>query len=176
MNRRPVFRELFPLLLVCSLNCLSRLSAADWPEFRGNDRTGKWEAEGLVESFDGLANPLPRVWSAGVGGGYGGPTVAGGGVYLMDRGAPDSNEEVERVVCVDRASGKAKWIHAYPCVYQGIDYASGPRTSVTVRDGMAFSLGMMGHLHALDAETGRVVWAKDLSKEYRIDMPIWGLS
>lgn len=166
----------FSRLLAAALLSAASLSAADWPEFRGPDRKGVWEAEGLVENFAGLPDPLPRVWSAPVGAGYGGPTVAGGGVYLMDRGEPGADQQVERIVCVDRATGAAKWVHSYPCVYEGIDYAYGPRTSVTVRDGMAFGLGMMGHLHALDAASGTVLWAKDLAAEFRVDMPIWGLS
>lgn len=165
------------LALCClSLALLGPLDGADWPEFRGLDRKGVWQAEGLVKNFDGLPDPLPRVWSAPVGAGYSGPTVAGEGVYLMDRGEAGGTDEVERVVCVDRASGEVKWIRSYPCVYTGIDYGYGPRTSVTVRDGVAYALGMMGHLHALDAASGAVLWAKDLAKDYRIDMPIWGLS
>lgn len=163
--------------LLPALSLLSALShASDWPEFRGPGRAGNWEAEGLLETFEGLPDPLPRVWSAAVGAGYSGPTVADGGVYLMDRGIPGGPQEVERVVCVDRATGQPKWVHSYPCVYTGIDYAFGPRTSVTVQDGKAFALGMMGHLHALDAGSGRVLWSLNLASDYRIDMPIWGLS
>jgi len=162
------------LLLV--LAAVPSLAAEDWPDFRGIGRAGTWRAEGLIESFEGLATPLPRVWTAPVGAGYSGPTVAAGGVYLMDRGAPETKDEVERIVCVDRATGKPRWVHSYPCAYEGIDYAYGPRTSVTVRDGKAWALGMMGHLHCLDAESGKVIWAKDLAREYKIQMPIWGLS
>lgn len=167
-------KRLFPILATVAL--WHAAVAADWPEFRGPDRAGIWDAEGLVENFEGMPDPLVPVWSAPVGGGYSGPTVAGGGVCLMDRGAPGSSEEVERIVCVDRETGKPKWIHTYPCVYQGIDYAFGPRASVTIAEGKAYGLGMMGHLHCLDAETGAVVWEKDLAREYRIDMPIWGLA
>lgn len=161
------------LLLVGSL---ASLHSADWPEFRGVERAGIWSAEGLIDSFEGLADPLPRVWTAAVGAGYSGPTVSGDGVYLMDRGAPGTTGEVERIVCVDRATGEPRWIHSNPSDYGGIDYGYGPRTSVTVRDGRVWALGMMGHLHCLDAESGKVIWAKDLGKEYKIQMPIWGLS
>lgn len=148
----------------------------DWPEFRGENRDGKWSAEGIRSSFEGLSDPLPRVWSTPVGAGYSGPTVAGNAVYLMDRGVSGSTDEIERVVCVDRATGEPKWFHTYPAVYSDVGYAYGPRSSVTVRDGKAYSLGMMGHLHCLDAETGQVVWQKSLTEGYRIDMPIWGLT
>jgi outer membrane protein assembly factor BamB len=163
-------------LLAAPLLLPFALQAEDWPAFRGVDGKGVWRAEGLVDDFEGLPDPLPRVWSAPVGAGYGGPTVAGEGVYLMDRGEPGGGEEVERVVCVDRASGTSKWVHSYSCAYRGIDYAYGPRTSVNVREGVAFALGMMGQLHALDAASGAVLWTRDLASDYRIDMPIWGLS
>ena len=123
-----------------------------------------------------MPDPLPRVWSTPVGAGYSGPTVAGDGVYLLDRGLPNDPEQVERVVCVDRATGKEKWVHRYACEYRDVGYDFGPRSSVTVKDSKAFALGMMGHLHCLDAETGELIWAKDLSQHYKIDMPIWGLT
>ena len=160
-------------LIIC---WFATVSAEDWPEWRGTDRSGLWNAEGVVESFDGMPDPLPRVWSAPVGAGYSGPTVAGDGVYLLDRGLPSDSEPVERVVCVDRATGKQKWVHRYACEYRDVGYDFGPRSSVTVKDGKAFALGMMGHLHCLDAETGELIWAKDLSQHYKIDMPIWGLT
>lgn len=166
---------LLPVLAVFAF-ATSVLSAADWPEFRGPDRAGVWEADGLVTDFSGLADPLPRRWSVPVGAGYSGPTVAGGSVFLMDRGPAGSDTEVERILCVDRTNGEPRWAHVYPSVYRDVGYAYGPRASVTVADGKAFALGMMGHLHCLDAESGRVLWAKDLAENYAIDMPIWGLT
>jgi len=154
--------------------------AADWPEYRGPDREGVWEADGLVGDFAGLHEggdgPLPRVWSTPVGAGYSGPTVAGDRVYLMDRGSPDADQEVERIVCVDRATGERLWSHRYPCVYQGVAYAYGPRASVTIHDGKAYALGTMGHLHCLEAETGDVLWERDLGEHYEVDVPTWGMA
>ena len=148
--------------------------ADDWPEYRGPDRAGLWNAEGLVDSFAG--KQPPQVWSTPVGAGYSGPTVAGDSVYVMDRGAPGSSKEVERIVCVDRATGKQRWVHEYECVYRDVGYAYGPRASVTVRDGKAWALGTMGHLHCLDAKTGAVIWSHDLASKFDIDLPIWGLT
>ncbi len=146
------------------------LGAADWPEFQGEGRQNIWTEQGIPESF--TADSLERVWSAPVAAGYSGPTAAGDGVFVMDR--PD--EETERVVCVDRKSGKSKWIHAYESRYTDVGYGYGPRACVTIADGRAYSLGTMGHLHCLDAETGAVVWARDLRADYEVDMPIWGLT
>ena len=154
------------------------VQADDWPEFRGPERAGIWKESGLIESFPEEAENgfLPRLWSAPVGAGYSGPTVAGDGVFLMDRGPADGKEEVERIVCVDRKRGEKKWIHSYPCVYRDVGYGYGPRASVSVHDGKAWALGTMGHLHCFDATTGKVLWSKDFGTEFELDMPIWGLA
>ncbi|MEM1294272.1 MAG: PQQ-binding-like beta-propeller repeat protein [Verrucomicrobiota bacterium] len=152
------------------------LAADDWPEFRGKDRAGVWNQPGVVQSFPEGDAPLKRVWTAPVGSGYSGPTVAGDGVYLMDRGPTGNRAQLERIVCIDRNTGKQAWAHTYPCAYSDVGYAYGPRSSVTVREGKAWSLGTMGHLHCLNAETGEVIWAHDLRTKYTVDLPIWGLT
>jgi len=163
------------LLIFLQLLAISTITqAADWPEYRGPDRAGLWDAGGLPDSF---AKQKPtRLWSTPVGAGYSGPTVAGDSVFVMDRGPSDTSAQVERIVCVDRATGKLRWAHEYECVYRDVGYAYGPRSSVTIRDGKAWALGTMGHLHCLDAKSGNVIWSHDLGNEFEIDMPIWGLT
>jgi outer membrane protein assembly factor BamB len=126
------------------------------------------------------AGQLPAKWSVGIGPGYSGPTVAAGRVYVTDRGqgerdlsAPES--EVERVLCFDVADGKLIWQHDYDAPYT-ISYKAGPRACVTIDSGKALSVGAMGHFHCLNAETGQVIWARDLNNELKIEMPIWGIT
>ena len=57
-----------------------------------------------------------------------------------------------------------------------MSYRDGPRCSVLIADGLAYSLGTMGHLFCLDAESGEVVWAKSLDRLYQIRMPVWGIA
>jgi outer membrane protein assembly factor BamB len=145
--------------------------ADDWPQWRGANRDGVWKETGLVETFP--SDKLEHKWSVPIGPGYNGPTVADGRVYAMDR--QTDPKEVERILCFDWETGKPLWTHTYDAAYQ-VDFDLGPRASVTIDDGLAYSLGTMGHFHCLDAETGKVVWSKDLLNEYKIDMPIWGIS
>tara|TARA_R110002096_G_scaffold316010_18_gene510452 strand:- start:4567 stop:5874 length:1308 start_codon:yes stop_codon:yes gene_type:complete len=163
-------------IFVIFVALVNPLNAVDWPEFRGKDRTGIWNQPGVLQSFPEGDAPLKRVWTAPVGAGYSGPTVAGDHVYLMDRGPAGNRAQLERIVCVDRKTGAQSWVHTYPCVYSDIGYAYGPRASVTIRDGKAWALGTMGHLHCLDAKTGSVIWAHDLRQNYTVDLPIWGLT
>ncbi len=146
--------------------------ADDWPQWRGPQRDGVWRETGIVEKFAGAE--LTPVWTAAIGPGYSGPTVAAGRVYLTDR--VKGPEQQERVRCFDQVTGRPLWTHAYPCVYRDVDYALGPRASVTVAGGRAFSLGTMGHAHALDAATGAVIWARDLVADYKASINIWGVT
>ncbi len=148
------------------------LRADDWSQWRGTNRDGVWRETGIIEKF---GNPqLDIVWRAKIAGGYSSPSVAGGRVYVTDR--LTKPKQVERVHCFDEKTGMSLWTQAYDCVYRGVDYATGPRAAVTVDEGRSFSLGSMGHLFALDAETGSVLWSHDLNEEYKIRMPVWGIA
>lgn len=164
-------RKTFALVFFLSA-LLATARADDWPQWRGVNRDGVWKETGIVEKFDSAEIRIR--WRAPIANGYSGPTVADGRVYVMDRVVEP--KEQERVHCFDWRTGTRLWTFAYDCVYKGIGYPDGPRASVTIEDGRAYSLGAMGNLHCLDAETGKVLWSKDLNTEYKIRMPIWGIA
>ena len=127
---------------------------------------------------------LPVVWRLPVKGGYAGPAVAAGRVYLADydhgdvevANSPNDRTQLvgrERILCLDAATGAVLWKHEYDCPY-AISYASGPRCTPTVADGKVFALGAEGNLFCLDAKTGAVLWSKDFKKDYSAPTPIWG--
>ena len=72
--------------------------------------------------------------------------------------------------------GEVAWIVVYPCVYEDVAYDLGPRAAVTVTDGIAYALGTMGDLHALDATSGEIVWKRHLVEDFGADVPTWGIS
>src|SRR5438876_9764157 len=57
--------------------------ADDWPQWHGPRRDGVWRETGIVSKFPNGGPPV--VWQADVGGGFAGPAVAQGRVFLMDR-------------------------------------------------------------------------------------------
>jgi len=144
----------------------------DWPQWRGPDRDGVWREDGVVDAFAG--DKVELRWRVPVSGGYSGPTVADGRVYLTDR--VTKPDQAERVLCFDWRSGKELWSFVYECEYRNVSYTAGPRASVIVHDGLAYAIGSMGHLHCLDAVGGELRWKKNLNSEYRIDMPMWGIA
>lgn len=145
--------------------------ADDWPQWRGPSRDGVWRETGIIDQFP--SEQLALSWRVPISSGYSGPTVAAGRVYVTDRLVEP--RQVERILCFDAQSGTMLWSHEYDCEYS-ISYEAGPRASVSVDHGVAYALGAMGHLHSLDAKTGKVLWKKDLNADYKIRMPIWGIA
>jgi len=146
--------------------------AQDWPDWRGLNRDAVWEDSGIVETFD--SDVIDLKWSVPIGPGYSGPTVSKGRVYVTDR--VERPSPTERVLCFDEQSGEQIWEYQYACVYENVGYQAGPRASVLISEGLAYSLGTMGHLFCFNAETGKVLWQRDLNTEYKINMPIWGIA
>ncbi|MBM4002599.1 MAG: dehydrogenase [Planctomycetes bacterium] len=169
------FLRLATFLFATTIGTLTRAPAAgnDWPQWRGPRRDGTWTESGIVESFS--SPKIPWKWSVPVGPGYSGPSVAAGRVVITDR-PKDTDPSVERVLCFDAETGKELWNFAYPCEYQKIGYTAGPRANATLDGGFVFALGAMGHMHCLELQSGRVVWQRDLNRDYQIEMPIWGIA
>lgn len=167
-----MYRRLRVILAALLLTSFAvTLRAADWPQWRGPGRDGNWKETGVVERFN--AERLKPVWTAEIGAGYSGPTVADERVFITDRLVEP--KQVERVHCFDAKSGVKIWSHTYDCPYK-ISYQAGPRACVTIDDDSAFALGAMGHLHVYDAGTGAILWKKNLNEDYQIRMPIWGIA
>jgi outer membrane protein assembly factor BamB len=162
----------YPLIMVVCMFCSVRAFSQEWADWRGTDRKGLWDATGVVHKF--TADTIPVKWSVPCGAGYNGPTVSGGKVYFMER--VQQPEEQERVVCLDAGTGSRIWTFAYTCPYMSVGYPAGPRASVVIRDGKAYSLGTMGHLFCFNALTGKVLWKSDLNTEYQIRIPTWGIA
>jgi outer membrane protein assembly factor BamB len=161
------------LLLFVAMTMSQRAASADeWPQWRGPNRDGVWKEDGLVDTF--ASGELKITWRQPIGSGYSGPTVAGGRVFVTDRVVEP--QQIERVHCFDAKTGEPLWSYSYDCPYVGVGYTAGPRASVTIDDGRAYSLGTMGHLFCFDAADGKPLWSKDLEEQYKIRMPIWGIA
>jgi len=99
--------------------------------------------------------------------------------YVTDANVKVANFErqastgVERVLCLDEATGKVLWKHEYPVTYT-IAYPAGPRCTPTVDGDRVFTLGAEGNLFCFEAATGKVLWSRDLRKDYATKAALWG--
>jgi outer membrane protein assembly factor BamB len=161
---------------------LAAVRGDDWPQWMGPKRDAVWREQGLLNKFP--AGGPKVLWRVKIDGGYAGPAMANGRVFVTDyvtagNRKPTIGRSVlkgtERVLCFDAASGKELWKHEYPCTYK-IGYPAGPRCTPTVSGGKVYTLGAMGDLRCLDAESGKLLWSKDLKQEYQVEAPLWGFA
>ena len=155
--------------------------AEDWPQWMGAKRDNVWREKGIIKKFP--AGGPKVVWKTAVAGGYAGPCVADGRVYVTDYVTSDNvkvaNFErvqfsgIERILCLSEATGKEIWKHEYPVKY-GMSYPAGPRCTPNVHQGKVYTLGAEGHLICFTAKTGKVLWSKHLPKDYNTKAPLWG--
>ena len=135
--------------------------ADDWPQWMGPQRDNIWREDGLLERFPEGGPKI--VWRTPIQGGYAGPAVADGCVYVTDfvktgEGGGENWDRkgvagTERVFCLDEKTGKELWKHEYPVVYT-ISYSAGPRCTPHIHEGKLYTLGAEGDLFCFDAADG----------------------
>ena len=141
-------RTLLLSLTVVLLSFVAQPTVADdWPQWLGPGRDGVWRESGIVEQFS--TDELKVKWQQKIGGGYGGPAVADGRVFVMDyltdgdiTPSPSRRNKLEgkeRVLCFAVDDGRLLWKHEYDRPYN-ISFPVGPRVTPTVDPGAAGSL------------------------------------
>ncbi len=158
--------------------------ADDWPQWLGPQRDSIWRETGIIKAFP-ADGPDVR-WRAPINGGYAGPAVADGRVFVTDyarvTGNPAAGPSIrnvltgtERVLCLDARSGTRLWEYTYPCEYN-ISYPAGPRSTPTVDGDRVYTLGAEGHLACLDVVSGKPLWKMELTERFKCETPYWGFA
>jgi outer membrane protein assembly factor BamB len=140
----------------------------DWPQWGGPARTGVSKETGW--SVKGKPEPL---WKTQLGIGYSSVAVANGRLYTLGY---DKELELDVVFCLDAKTGAEVWTHTYPAKIYDLYHGGGTLTTPTVDGERVYVTEREGHLHCLDAATGKVLWEKDAAKEFGLDTPQWGFS
>jgi outer membrane protein assembly factor BamB len=166
-------KRMIRYLLVMTL-ILNPALAEDWPEWRGKGRSGIWTESGVVDKFP--EKGLTAVWRVSIHGGFAGPAVAAGRVFVTDFKRSVGKKGTERALCFDEKSGRILWAREWEADYAGVGYDAGPRATPTVDGGQVYIVGASGMLFCLDVRTGNVIWRKDYVKDYGMQMPAWGVS
>ncbi len=111
------------------------------------------------------------VWDMETGSGYAAPAIDGDRLIFFHR---IGDEEV--VECLHPETGERLWRFAYPTAFKDrYDFSNGPRSSPVTRAGRVFTYGAGGALHALDLKTGKVLWERNLTIEYKVPQDFFGV-
>lgn len=142
----------------------------DWTSFLGIRHNGTSRETGLKKKFPYSGPPL--VWEMSKGTGYSSPAIAGDKlVFVHRKGA----EEV--IECLHPETGERYWQHTYPTSFEDrYGYNNGPRSSPVIDADRVYVVGAECKLHCLHLPTGRVIWRRDLQKEFNVPQDFFGVA
>ena len=133
--------------------------STDWPQWRGPERSGVSRETGLLREWPRSGPAV--VWSASqLGTGYGSVAVAGSRVFVQGM---KNRQSV--VTSLDRAAGKAVWSVVLGSAQEN-DRGSGPRSTPTVDGDRVYVLTENGDLVCLLVADGKVVWRRNILREF----------
>ncbi len=143
---------------------------SSWPQWGGPRRNFTVETGGLASSWP--ASGPKKLWERALGEGHSSIAVDGGRLYTMYRPlgllSMVRRSQEETVVAIDAATGKTVWEHSFDSPTGGLDFefGAGPHSTPLVVGGRVYVVGTLKQIYALDKQTGKLVWAHDLMKEY----------
>lgn len=143
---------------------------ADWPQWGGPHRNFRL-ADAEIPATWGADGPT-ALWRRPLGEGYSSILADGDLLFTMYR---DGDDEV--VVALDAATGATRWQHAYhaPLLNNGYfdvwlnSAGPGPYSTPLLANGSVFTIGVNGHMHALDARNGALQWSHNLVDTFGLD-------
>jgi outer membrane protein assembly factor BamB len=158
--------RMLPLLAL--LMALQGTVLRDWPQFLGPERNGVYRGPALAEAWPAAG---PRVvWRKPVGQGFSGPVVVGDRVILFHRLA---NREI--VESFDAKTGTSQWQFGYPTNYRDdFGFDEGPRAVPVVANGIVYTFGAEGQLHAISLATGAKLWSEDTVRRFGVGKGFFG--
>src|SRR5688572_10998215 len=155
-------------LLVITLTAGASAIAADWPQVLGPNRNGAYTGPPLLETWGPSGAKV--VGRKQVGQAFAGPAVVQNRVLLFHR---VGNEEV--LESLDAATGNSTWRYAYPTRYRDdFGFDEGPRAVPVVAEGIVYTFGAEGQLHAVDLAKGTRIWSEDTMKRFGVPKAFFG--
>jgi outer membrane protein assembly factor BamB len=144
----------------------------DCLEYRGPNR------DGVIPSIeletDWKSRPPKLLWREKAGPCWSGVIVVDGHLVTQEQ-----RGENEVVVCHDAATGDEVWIVRDDVRFSESLSGAGPRGTPTFADGRIYSLGALGTLNCIAADSGEVVWSKNIVDDAGVtqdEVPQWGYS
>ena len=167
MKQVPHFKVAWAVAVALAATVVTQ-AANDWPQYLGPSRNGVYAGPALADAWG--ANGPKAVWRKQVGQGFAGPAVVGNRVILFHR---VGNEEV--LESLDAATGDSVWRYAYPTRYRDdFGFDEGPRAVPVVADGVIYTFGAEGQLHAVDLAKGTRLWSEDTMKRFGVPKGFFG--
>jgi outer membrane protein assembly factor BamB len=142
---------------------------AEWPGFRGPNRDSV--VRDVRINTDWTASPPVQMWRRPIGPGWSSFSVRGDILYTQEQRGDDEIVAAYRV-----STGEPVWRHRDAIRFYESNGGAGPRGTPTIDGTRVFAMGATGMLNALDAATGKLLWAHNASVDAKREVPMWGIS
>jgi len=139
-----------------------------WTNFRGPKRDGRYEEASVSTNWP--SNGLRQLWKQPVGVGHASFVVADGKAYTIEQ---RRGEEV--VAAYDINNGHELWTQKWSAEFSD-STGDGPRATPTWDQGRIYALGATGELRSLDANSGSVIWGKNILKDNAAKNLPWAMA
>ena len=146
-------------VLLLALILTRAVGAADWPQWRGPDRTGHVYAGAAVPT--NLTSEPKILWRLKIGDGFASPIVAGGKVFYSD-----NSDGQETLHALNPGDGKELWHAAIDQAVGDQQGPAGPRCTPLVSDGRVYAQSMKGRLRCFSAADGKPIWETSYTKDF----------
>lgn len=135
------------------------LPAADWPQWRGPDRTGH------VPAGERVPETLPAepkiLWRLKIGEGFSSPVVAGGRVIYMDNVGG-----METVHALDQKTARELWKEPVADVFKDTQGPPGPRCTPMIDGDRVYAQSSRGEFNCRALADGKLLWRTSFTNDF----------
>jgi outer membrane protein assembly factor BamB len=156
------------VLLSVTTALTAQSPAPAWTQWGGPTRDFMVPSTGLANSWP--SSGPKRLWTRPLGEGHSAILAENGRLYTQYRPLVAKGRSQEEIVtALDAATGATIWEHRYPSPTAGVDYSegAGPHATPLIAGNKLIVVGSRREFMALDKTSGKVLWSRDLLKEYR---------
>jgi hypothetical protein len=114
---------------------------------------------------------LPLLYRQPIGGGYASFVIADGTAFTIEQ-----RRDEEVAAAYDLETGREVWTRGWGADFRETLGGDGPRATPTWDEGRLFVLGAEGHLEALAAATGEILWERNVLEDAGAENLTWGMS
>ncbi|HOT50694.1 MAG TPA: PQQ-binding-like beta-propeller repeat protein, partial [Candidatus Hydrogenedentes bacterium] len=162
--------RILPISAGLALLFVSALAhGGDSPQFRGPNRDGRFDEQGLLKEWPDGGPPL--LWTAkGLGQGYASASVSRGKIYVPGM----QDDQTASLFVLNRDGIIEKKI---PYGKETLDdQAPGPRSTPTVEGDRVYLFSGLGVVYCLDTAKGEVLWEVDALKRFHAKNSRWNIA
>ena len=155
------------IIVMLGLISLVAVEAADWPQFRGQNRDGLSAETGLLKSWP--ENGPQMLWSyEGLGSGWGSAAIVGDQIYIV--GDIDKKETLFSLetsgALVWKTTYGDRWNRSFPDA----------RTTPTIEDDRIYVNSGQGNVVCFERASGKIIWQVQTVEEFDGKYHNWGIA